>query len=61
MGDGRLWVAIAMTGDRGPGGMTEHLPSLRVNGVHDLCSIRDQAVCVQLTAPHVATIIISDL
>ena len=41
-----------MTGARGPGGMAEHLPSLRVTGVQGLCFTGDQAVCAQLNAPY---------
>jgi hypothetical protein len=50
-----LWEAVAVTGARGPGGVAEHLLPLRVTRIPGLCSIEDQAVCAQLTAPQVCT------
>jgi hypothetical protein len=50
---------VTLTGARGPGDMIKHLPS-HVGGNHhpscsqgvlDLCSTGDQAVCAQPTAP----------
>jgi hypothetical protein len=48
---GGVWEAVSVTGARGPGGMSEQLPSLSVTGVQGLCSTGDQAVCVQFNAP----------
>ena len=44
-----LWEAVAATEARVPGGITGHLPSLRVTRVQGLFSNRDWAVYAQLT------------